>query len=214
MSRDISRRRFLILGGAVVGAVALGGAGYAATWTTEVEQPRTTIGEGMSKALVVYGTGSGCTAGVAERIGAAIADGSATVDVVAAKDAPSPSGYDVVFIGSGVRAGNWHQAVKDYVTKNASALKGRKVAFYTVCLTLATDPSKTGEVGAYTDALVAETGVEPVDTGLFAGWNEPTRFSFIERTIMKLMKAPEGDFRDWAAVDAWAKTTAPELLVG
>lgn len=168
----------------------------------------------MSKALVVYGTGSGCTAGVAERIGRAIADGGTTVDVVAAKDAPSPSGYDAVFIGSGVRAGNWHQAVKDYVTTNASALKERKVAFYTVCLTLATDPAKADDVRAYTDALVAETGVEPIDTGLLAGWNDPKRFSFIERTIMRLMRAPEGDFRDWVAIDAWAKATAPKLLAG
>lgn len=213
MSGDVSRRRFVVLGGVLVGAVALGGAGYAATWAPEVEQPRETMGAGMSRVLVVYGTGSGCTAGVAERIGAAVAATGATVEVVSAKDAPSADGYDAVFVGSGVRAGNWHAPVKEWVTSNAAALTSGKVAFYTTCLTMASDPAKADEVRAYTDPLIAETGVTPADVGLFAGWNEPKRFSFIERTIMKMMKAPEGDFRDWDAIDAWASGAAVKLGV-
>lgn len=165
----------------------------------------------MSKVLVVYGTGSGCTAGVAERIGKSLAADGRTIEVVTAKDAPDADGYDAVVVGSGVRVGSWHAPVKQWVTDNAAALKPGKVAFFTVCLTLAQDPSKTDEVRAYTDPLVAETGVEPVDVGLFAGWNEPKRFSFIERTVMKMMKAPEGDFRDRVEIEAWAHEVAPKL---
>ena len=54
--------------------------------------------------------------------------------------------------------------------------------------------------------------VQPVDISLFAGWNEPKHFSFVERTIMKMMKAPQGDFRDWAAIDAWSGKVAGQLL--
>jgi menaquinone-dependent protoporphyrinogen oxidase len=165
----------------------------------------------MEKVLVVYGTGTGCTAGIAERIGERLAANGADVDVVPAKDAPEPAGYDAVVIGSGVRAGNWHAPVKKWVTKNASALKGMKVAFFTACLTMASEPEKADEVRAYTDPLIAETGVEPVDIGLFAGMCELKKFSFVERTVMKMMKAPEGDFRDWAKVEAWAGEVAPKL---
>jgi len=168
----------------------------------------------MSKALVVYGTGTGCTAEIAERIGATLAASGATVEVVPAKGAPVPAGYDAVLVGSGIRAGSWHQPVKEWVAKNAAALKGSKVAFFTACLTLGQDPTKTDEVRAYTDALIAETGVEPLDLGLFAGWNEPKKFSFIERTVLKMMKAPEGDFRDWKAIEAWAGEVAPKLGLG
>lgn len=211
MSTGMTRRRFVMLSGALVGTVALGGAGYAATWAPEVEQPRTTMGDGMSTILVVYGTGTGCTAGVAERIGRTLAENGATVEVVSAKDAPAADGYDAVVVGSGVRVGSWHAPVKEWVTKNAPSLKSGRVAFFTACLTLAQDPAKADEVRAYTDPLIAETGVEPVDVGLFAGWNEPKRFSFIERTVMKMMKAPEGDFRDWAKIEAWAADVAPKL---
>lgn len=165
----------------------------------------------MSKVLVVYGTGTGCTAGVAERIGETLAGRGATVDVLAAKEAPGPEGYDAVLVGSGIRAGSWHAPVKEWVADHAAALGETKVAFFTACLTLANEPGKIDEVRAYTDQLIAESGVKPVDIGLFAGWNEPKKFSFVERTILKLMKAPQGDFRDWAKIEAWAAETAPKL---
>jgi menaquinone-dependent protoporphyrinogen oxidase len=167
----------------------------------------------MSRALVVYGTTTGSTAGVAERIGAALVARGVAADVVAAKDAPGPSGYDAVFVGSGVRASNWHAPVREWVARHAAEFAGTKVAFFTVGLTLASAPEKRDEMRAYTDPLVVETGVTPIDVGVFAGSNEPAKFSFVERTIMKLMKAPQGDFRDWAAIDAWAAATADAMGV-
>jgi len=165
----------------------------------------------MSKVLVVYGTGSGCTTGVAEQIGKALVEKGITAEVFPAKEAPAASGYDAVFVGSGVRAGNWHGPVKDWVTANAEVLKVTPVAFFTACLTMAREPGKVDEVRAYTDELIARTGVKPVDIGLFAGWNEPKRFSFIERSILKMMGAPVGDFRDFAAIGAWAAMTTGKL---
>lgn len=166
----------------------------------------------MSKVLVVYGTGTGCTAEIAERIGAKLTDAGSTVEVISAKDAPTAAGYDAVLVGAGVRAGSWHKAVKEWVAANAATLKTVPLAFFTVCLSMA-DAEKADEVRAYTDALISETGVEPVDVGLFAGWNEPAEFPFVERTILKLMKAPTGDFRDWDAIDAWTTEVAGKLGV-
>jgi len=166
----------------------------------------------MSSVLVVYGTGTGCTAGVAEKIGESLAAHGVEVTVAPATDKPDAAAFDAVIVGSGVRAGQWHGAVREWVAGNADALKQRPVAFFTACLTLASDPEKTEEVRAYTDTLIAETGVEPVAYGLFAGWNEPKKFSFIERTILKMMKAPEGDFRDFEAVGTWADEAAQKLV--
>jgi len=165
----------------------------------------------MSRVLVVYGTKTGCTEGIARRIGETLAQGGADVDVVPAKDKPAVAGYDAVLVGSGVRAGSWHGAVKSWVTEHAEELKALPVAFFTACLTMASEPEKAEEVRAYTDALIADTGVEPVDIGLFAGMNEPKKFSLPERLIMKAMKAPEGDFRDLEAVAQWTRSVAGKL---
>lgn len=165
----------------------------------------------MSKVLVVYGSKSGCTVGVAEKIAETLAATGAAVEVVAAEKAGDARDYDAVVVGSGVRMGQWHEPVRSWVAANASALATTPTAFYTCCLTLARSPEKTDEVRAYTDTLIAETGVTPVDIGLFAGWNEPKRFSLLERMIMKAMKAPVGDFRDFSAVASWATSTASAL---
>ena len=167
----------------------------------------------MSSVLVVYGTGTGCTAGIAERIAATLSEKGAQVVVSDAKSAPTPKGFDAVLVGSGVRAAKWHKPVTQWVTSNSAALKKVPVAFFTTCLTMADAPEKADEVRAYTDPLVEETGVSPVDIGLFAGWHEPAKFTFVERTVLKMLKAPIGDFRDWDAIDGWTVDVAPKLGV-
>lgn len=167
----------------------------------------------MKSVLIVYGTKTGCTSGIADAIGTEFESIGASVRVVAAEDAPSAAEYDAIVVGSGVRAGNWHGSVKKWVSANAEALKSRPTAFFTACLTLASEPEKTDEVRAYTDALITETGVQPFSVGLFKGLNEPKRFSLPERLILKALKAPEGDFREMDVVSAWARDIAAELGV-
>jgi len=210
----MTRRRFVKIGGALTATVVLGGSAAAlATQAPEVEQPSTRIGEGTMKTLVVYGTKSGCTTGIAQRIGETLARGGSLVDVKPAKDAGDPSAYDAVVVGSGVRAGQWHEPVRSWVEAHAASLKERPVAFYT-CGLMITEEGKAEEVLGYTDPIIAATGIAPVDIALFAGWNDPKSFGFAERTIMKLMKAPQGDFRDWDAIDAWAEKVSPSLSAG
>lgn len=168
----------------------------------------------MDTVLIVYGSGTGCTAGVAQRMGDVIAKRGVSVEVVSATEAPDAAGYGAVIVGSGVRAGSWHKSAKEWLVRNAEALSDIPLALFTVCLTPAQDAGKVDEVRAYTDPLLAETGVKPVDVGVFAGWNEPREFSFVERMVLKLLKAPEGDFRDWPVIEAWAERTADALVSG
>jgi menaquinone-dependent protoporphyrinogen oxidase len=165
------------------------------------------------KTLVVYATKSGCTTGVAERIGEDLTKYGASVDVVSAEKAGDPTDCDAVVVGSGIRAGQWHAAAKSWVDANAEALKRMPVAFYTCCLTMH-EEGKQDEARAYTDPIISATGIEPVDIGLFSGWFEAKQFGFAERSILKLMKTPEGDFRDWAAIDEWTDSIAPRIGAG
>ncbi len=215
MADGITRKQFLVGAGAVTAAAVVGGGGYAAAnWAPEVDAEafRARMGDGMSKILVVYGTGSGCTSGIAEQIGKTLAEQGATVDVKPAGDRPDASTYDAVVVGSGVRAGQWHGSVRDWVKANAAALKDKPLAMFTVGLMIR-DEGKREEVAGYNKAVVEENGLSPVDTGLFAGWNEPKALSLPERLIMKVMKAPQGDFRDMAAVSQWTASVAPQLGV-
>jgi menaquinone-dependent protoporphyrinogen oxidase len=46
---------------------------------------------------------------------------------------------------------------------------------------------------------------------MFFGALVRDRLSFGERMIAKAVKAPEGDFRDWDAIAAWADAIADDL---
>ncbi len=47
---------------------------------------------------------------------------------------------------------------------------------------------------------------------VFAGRLDRAALSIGERLIIKGVKAPYGDFRDWPAIDAWADGVAVEVL--
>lgn len=166
----------------------------------------------MKHVLVVYCTKSGSVEDIAQAIASTLRGSLVHVDIAKAESAPSARPYDAVIVGSGVRVSQWHSAARKWLTAQAEILRQRPVAFFTVALTPANEPQKTDEVRAYTDSLISETGVKPVDIGVFAGWNVPEKFGFAERLILKALKAPRGDFRDFDAVSAWATSVGQKLL--
>jgi menaquinone-dependent protoporphyrinogen oxidase len=212
MSEGITRSRFIRGGALAVLAVATPVGVKLAVEQPKVEHPSVKMGTGAQRVLVVYGTKSGCTAGVAQRIGRTCAASNLAVDVVPAESAGSPADYAAVIVGSGIRMSHWHGTARTWVTSHADVLKTKPLALYTVCMTLASDPSKTDVVRAYSDSLIAETGVKPVDIGLFKGRNTGEGFSLVERWVLAALNTPKGDFREWPAIDGWTKTTLPRLV--
>lgn len=212
MSGGITRRRCIQAGAVSVVAIIAGASVKIAAEQPKIEHPSVRMGAGVNRVLVVYGTKSGCTEGVAERIGRMCAARNLAVDVVPAESAGSPADYAAVIVGSGIRMGHWHGAARDWVAANANVLKSKPLALYTVCMTLVGDPGKTDTVRAYTDPIIAETGVRPVDVGLFKGRNTGEGFSLAEQWLLAAMSMPKGDFREWSVIDAWTKATLPRLV--
>jgi menaquinone-dependent protoporphyrinogen oxidase len=162
----------------------------------------------VTTVLVVYASSSGCTRAIAETMADRLRMHVSVVEVSSVDDEPDPSRFDAVIVGSGVRVGQWRKSARIWTASNAAALRDGPVAFYTVGLILSMFPDRIEEVRAYTDPLIAQTDVHPVDVGLFTGWNQPDTFGRAERLMIKAMKAPVGDFRDWDAVRRWTDRTA------
>jgi menaquinone-dependent protoporphyrinogen oxidase len=135
------------------------------------------------------------------------------VDVEPFESKLDAAGYDAIVAGSGTRAGSWHPAAKKWMERNASVLKAKPLALFTVGIAMAHGGAeKTAETLGVTGRLLQKTGLEPLDIGAFAGWYPPAKFSFLERKVMNMAKAPEGDFRDWSAIEGWATSVAPKLV--
>lgn len=72
------------------------------------------------------------------------------------------------------------------------------------------DPPKPDEDPVDVAALLTATGA--LDHKVFAGKIDKARLGFGERAMLAAVRAAEGDFRDWAAIDAWADSIAERVL--
>jgi menaquinone-dependent protoporphyrinogen oxidase len=53
--------------------------------------------------------------------------------------------------------------------------------------------------------------IKPRDIIFFHGVLDISKLKFAEKLIVKALKAPIGDFRDWDMINAWADGIAKEL---
>ena len=160
-------------------------------------------------ALVAYATHSGATRTLAETLAAALREAGTDCDLVDIADAPDPTGYDAVVLGSGVRIESIEKSAASWAKEHAEALASRPFAFFS-CSGSAADPAKAGKQKA-TDAFLATLAHDPVAVANFPGWVLMDRIPLHERVLLKSMRTPTGDFRDLPAVAAWGREIAPLL---
>lgn len=164
-----------------------------------------------NRLLVAYATRAGATESIAQAVAEALRGEGFQVDVQNVRQVRSLDGYSGVIVGSAIRAGRPMPEAVSFVEKHERGLSRMPVAYFVVCLTMKDDTEENRcTVAGYLDALRAKTpSVKPVDVGLFPGALDSSRLSFLPRLIMRAMKAPDGDYRDWDAVRQWAARIAP-----
>jgi menaquinone-dependent protoporphyrinogen oxidase len=169
--------------------------------------------------LVAYASKHGATKEIAERIVGRLTSAGQSAEARPAREAGDASGYDAFVIGGAAYMGHWLKEVTEFVQRNRAVLAGRPVWLFSSG-PLGTDETdaKGADVRQAAEPkefaeLVAIIG--PHDHRVFFGALNPATLTFGERTIRKLPAArqvmPEGDFRDWAEIEAWADSIAHEL---
>ncbi len=166
------------------------------------------------RVLVAAASKHGSTAELARRLGHALeaelrtrqVDG--TVEVLAADQVPSLSGYDAVIIGSAVYVGHWLDAARE-LAKNPD-LRGIPVWLYSSGPV--GDPLKPAEDPSDVVTLMETTGAR--GHRVFGGRLIRTDLGFAERAVVRALRVPEGDFRDWDALAEWAADIADTLSAG
>ena len=166
--------------------------------------------------LVTYATCTGSTRGVAEVIGAVLAEDGVLVDILPMQDVVDLTPYTAVVAGSAIQSKQWLSEALTFVRTHQATLSQRPFAAFLVCMTLA---MRGGE--AYRDAVSGFLSpvrllVRPVSEGLFAGSLDIARIpSWTDRLMFQISVWSgvwsEGDHRDWDAIRAWAQALRPRL---
>jgi len=164
------------------------------------------------KVLVAYGSKHGMTAEIVERIGKVVRAAGFEVDVVGAKSAGSPVGYRAVILGSGVYAGMWRREASRYLKAHEADLAHCPVWLFSSGPTGAGDLDKLLAGWSFPAGLRAVADrIKPRGVVVFRGAFDAAQAGFFEKWIMKKVKAEYGDFRDWAAIESWARDIAKAL---
>jgi menaquinone-dependent protoporphyrinogen oxidase len=73
------------------------------------------------------------------------------------------------------------------------------------------DPLKPDEEPPDGTRLQAELGAR--EHRVFAGRLDRGRLNIVERSIVSVVKAPDGDYRDWETIRAWTATIVAALAL-
>lgn len=165
-----------------------------------------------TKVLVAYASKHGATAEIAEKIGQALREAGLDTEVLPADRVTGLGPYRAVVLGSAMYVGRWQKEASRFLEHNEKALAERPVWIFSSGPTGEGDPVELSSGWIFPKGLqpIADR-IKPRDITIFHGSLDITKLGFLEKQMIKGVKAPVGDFRDWQAITSWAKAIAEAL---
>ena len=161
----------------------------------------------MTKVLVTAASKHGATTAIARAIGEALQAEGLETTVLPPEDVSGVAGYDAVVIGSAVYMGRWLEPAKRLVERDGAALVARSVWLFSSGPV--GDPPKPAEDPVDVADLIAAAGAR--EHRVFPGTVVKKGLGFGEKAVVAALRVPEGDFRPWDEIRAWAKEIAATL---
>jgi menaquinone-dependent protoporphyrinogen oxidase len=154
--------------------------------------------------LVTAATKYGATGEIAQAIGAVLSERGLDTTVVPPEQVQGLDDYDAVVLGSAVYAGHWLQPARELVDRSSEALAARPVWLFSSGPI--GDPPKPEEDPVDVAEIMGATKAR--EHRVFAGKLVKKQLRFPDKAIAAALRVPEGDFRDWEEVKAWAAEIA------
>jgi len=155
--------------------------------------------------LVTYASKHGATAEIAEKIGQVFCQAGLRTDVLPVGYVKDLTPYQAVVLGSAVYIGQWRKDAAKFLQIHEILLAQRQVWLFSSGPTGKRDPKKIQKDQRLPESLqpVADR-IQPHDIAVFHGNLDMKKLNFIEKTMIKKVNAPPGDFRDWETITTWA----------
>ena len=163
--------------------------------------------------LVAYASKHGSTQGIAERIAEKLQQMGKQAEARSVDEVADPVSYEAFVIGSAIYYGSWLKEATEWVRRHQTILAERPVWLWS-CGPLGTEvqeAERQPSSGQPKEMAEFQQAIAPRDERIFFGALDHHTLSFPERMVAKALRAPEGDFRDWGAIEAWAADIARDL---
>lgn len=159
------------------------------------------------KVLVTVASKYGSTEEIARAIADVLSERGLETTVAPPEEVASVEEYDAVILGSAVYAGRWQGEAKELVERAGAALAARPVWLFSSGPV--GDPPKPEEDPV--DVADVMEATKAREHRVIPGKLVKKHLGFGEKAIVMALRAPEGDFRDWDAIRAWASEIADSL---
>lgn len=159
------------------------------------------------KVLVVVSSKYGSTWAVGEAIAAELTAAGIDAAAVAPADVETLAGADAVVLGSPIYMNKWMEPARAFIARFEDEL--RRLPLWAFSVGMAGVPG--GAVENPPEIGMALLAVNPIDHRKFSGRLDMAQLDLRERSIARLGRASQGDFRDWDRIRAWARQIAEEL---
>lgn len=161
------------------------------------------------RVLVVAASRHGSTDEVADQVARVLAHAGLAVERATPEHVERVEEYDALVLGSAVYFGRWLRPARDWVSRHETALGRVPLWLFSVGRIGDQAPPVTGPETAPIDEIVRRTGAR--DHRFFGGVLDRSRLVWWERLVVSCLGAPEGDYRDWDEIRAWAAGIAGSL---
>jgi len=163
--------------------------------------------------LMTYASKHGSTREIATAVAEELRTAGHIVDVRDVQDVSTLEPYDGAIVGSAVYMGNWMAEAKQFIESHQQWLASHPLWLFSSGPLGAENPQPVGDPNGIAE-LLETTGAR--GHRVFVGKLEKDGLSLGEKVIVRAVKAPYGDFREWQAVRAWAHdiAAAAETLAG
>ncbi len=159
-----------------------------------------------TKILVAYASRHGATAEIAEAIANELRQPTTIVDLKSLDEIETLLPYDKIVLGSAVYIGQWLKDFVRFLEANASTLSEKETWLFSSGPTGEGDPVELMKGFLMPDnAKETVEQIGPKEVVLFHGELDMKKLNFVDKTIVRGVKAPVGDFRDWDMIKDWAR---------
>ncbi|HEY5100636.1 MAG TPA: flavodoxin domain-containing protein [Gaiellaceae bacterium] len=161
----------------------------------------------MTDVLVAFASRHGATEELARAIGQQLSHSGLSVDVRPMNEVDSLQRYSAYVLGSAVYMGAWMPAAREFLERHRRLLATKPTWLFS---SGPIGEAPADETKAF-DATEVVTAVHARDHHLFGGKLDRHSLSLRERLLTRLVRAQDGDHRDWAIAAAWATAISHSL---